>query len=112
LLYQAPNQATSQTYQPVITTPSPERQLKIDVGARIKALRIDKGLLKQKDLAEKAGIRQAYLSNIENGWKLPSETEATQIAAALGVQPKDFIEPPETTTVPATDDSAQNTDTL
>jgi transcriptional regulator with XRE-family HTH domain len=36
-------------------------------------------------LAQKTGIDQAKLSRIENGWKLPSDSERYRIARALGV---------------------------
>lgn len=51
---------------------------------RIRELRIEKGL-KQSELAEKVGIFQSELSEIETGVRKPSVYLAKRIARVLGV---------------------------
>ena len=52
----------------------------------LKALRAHKGMT-QGELAEKAGIRQGYLSEIESDRKTPTEEVRSKLAAALDVHP-------------------------
>jgi DNA-binding XRE family transcriptional regulator len=72
--------------------PTPEQQRQIDTGKRIKAKRIEAGMLKQKDFAEKTGIRQSYISNIEKGYRNPTKDEVEKIAVVLGICPHDLVE--------------------
>lgn len=57
----------------------------MDLGARIRALRTEKKL-SQKQLAEKAGISNTYLSDIEIGRTNPSLKTLLKIAEALSVE--------------------------
>jgi DNA-binding XRE family transcriptional regulator len=74
--------------------PTPEQQQQIDIGKRIRTLRIEAGILKQKDLAEKTGIRPQYISSFEKGYRAPTQNEVEKIAAALGIQPQALVELP------------------
>jgi len=57
----------------------------------LKRIRKQKKLL-QKDLAQKAGIVHLYLSQIEQGVKVPSLKVVDEIAKALGVPIKALFE--------------------
>ena len=54
------------------------------LGARIKALRGERGL-QQRQLAEKAGLTPSMVSQIESGRLTPSLHTLGRVAAALGV---------------------------
>jgi len=56
----------------------------MNIGQAISKIRNDKGV-KQKFVAEKAGISPEYLSNIESGGKTPTIPTIEAIAAALEV---------------------------
>ena len=53
-------------------------------GEAIKAIREAKRL-SLRDLAEVTGVSAAHLCRIENGDRTPTDTQARQIAKALGV---------------------------
>lgn len=55
-------------------------------GEKIKKIRLERGI-NQSILAERAGISQAYLSEIETGKKTPSPQKLATIARVLGVSP-------------------------
>lgn len=55
-------------------------------GEKIKKIRLERGM-NQSVLAERAGISQAYLSEIETGKKTPSPQKLATIARVLGVSP-------------------------
>jgi len=74
--------------------PTPEQQRLIDTGKRIRTLRIEAGIFKQKDLAEKTGIRPSYISSLEKGYRLPNKDEAEKISAILGIQPQNLVDSP------------------
>jgi transcriptional regulator with XRE-family HTH domain len=57
--------------------------MKWTFGQRLRQARTEKGL-KQKELAAKAGIKQATISELEND-KYQGSAFAPQLAAALGV---------------------------
>lgn len=61
----------------------------LNIGARIKKLRTEKGL-KQSDLAEKAKISRVAVGNYERNERQPTIDIASRIAAALGVS-LDFL---------------------
>ena len=55
----------------------------------------DQRLLKMltlEELAEKVGVSQGFLSDVENGNKVPSLAVACKIATALGCTLNDIIE--------------------
>jgi DNA repair protein RadC len=67
---------------PVKREPTPEQQRRLDIGRCVRALRTEMGM-KQKDLSQKTGILQTYLSQIENGHKEITKDEAEKISSAL-----------------------------
>ena len=61
-----------------------EATIAIRFGARVRAMRLDRGMTLDA-LAAAAGISRASLSNLERGEHSPSLTAATNVARALGV---------------------------
>ena len=61
--------------------------LKKEIGKKIRRFR---GKIKQKDLAERAGINKVQISRYERGVNSPELETVKKIAQALGV-PADFI---------------------
>ena len=61
------------------------------LGKRIKEFRVDKGLT-QAQLAEKIGIDDKHLSNIERGKNMPNPNILESIAEIFGVEIKDLFE--------------------
>jgi transcriptional regulator with XRE-family HTH domain len=53
-------------------------------GARVRELRKEKGML-QGELADKVGIRESYVSDLENGKKEPCLDVVNMLADGLGV---------------------------
>jgi transcriptional regulator with XRE-family HTH domain len=64
----------------------------MSLGARIKALRIERGL-RQNELAQKAGLTPSLVSQIESGKLTPSLHTLGRLAGALGVQIGALFEP-------------------
>jgi transcriptional regulator with XRE-family HTH domain len=63
----------------------------VDVGARLRAIRqLRRATLKA--VAERAGLSESFLSQIERGKASPSVASLTRIAAALGVNVADLFE--------------------
>lgn len=60
------------------------------VGAKIKALRMAKGL-SQRDLAIKASLHPAQLSKYERGTQVPGDVALIRIAGGLGVEVDELI---------------------
>lgn len=58
-------------------------------GDFIKSARIGKGL-RQRDVAERAGVEQAYLSKVERDEREPSLSIALRICDVLGLDINDF----------------------
>ncbi len=63
------------------------------LGARIKALRHERGLL-QKQVAEKSGLTASMVSQIESGRLNPTLTTLRKVADAFGVSIPELLEPP------------------
>ena len=63
------------------------------LGARIKALRHERGLL-QKQLAEKAGLTASMMSQIESGRLTPTLPTLGKLAAAFGISVPELLESP------------------
>lgn len=61
------------------------------LGQKIVKTRVDKRM-KQKDLHEKAGLSQRYLSAVENDKVDPRLTTVRRIAEALGVTLAELVE--------------------
>lgn len=62
----------------------------IKVGERIKQLRMEKGI-KQKDMAEKLGVRISTYSNYENGHREPELDILKNISSILSVSLDDLL---------------------
>ena len=56
----------------------------MNIGQAIRKIRNEKGI-KQKFIAEKAGMSNEYLSNIESGTKTPTISALTNICNALEI---------------------------
>ena len=72
------------------------RPILLDVnglGARIKALRHERGLL-QKQVAEKSGLTASMVSQIESGRLNPTLTTLRKVADAFSVSISELLEPP------------------
>jgi transcriptional regulator with XRE-family HTH domain len=59
-------------------------------GQRLRELRQKDGLT-QHDLAQAAGLTDAYVSNMENGFAVPSLTTVLRLAVALGCKVTDLV---------------------
>ena len=71
------------------------RQIKkepvVDIGTRIKELRIAKGM-SQKELADRVELTPSFISQLENNQISPSLSSFIDICRAFGVKPGDFLE--------------------
>jgi transcriptional regulator with XRE-family HTH domain len=65
---------------PTTTTESP---IEVDLGARIRALRVARGAT-LRQLAGEAGVTESFLSQVERGVASPSIASVQRIARALG----------------------------
>jgi transcriptional regulator with XRE-family HTH domain len=59
-------------------------------STRVGALRRQRGLT-QQELGRRCGLSRSFLSQVENGNRVPSLSSLTQISAALGVMPIDVL---------------------
>jgi transcriptional regulator with XRE-family HTH domain len=59
-------------------------------GRRLRELRQKFGVT-QNALAEASGLTEAYISNMENGFAVPSLTTVLRIAVALGCRVVDLV---------------------
>jgi transcriptional regulator with XRE-family HTH domain len=57
---------------------------------RVRVLRRERGLT-QQELGRKSGLSRSFLSQVENGNRVPSLSSLTRISAALGVMPIDVL---------------------
>lgn len=76
------NKNAERTGRPLLDPPTP-------LGARLQALRLDRGLT-LKELAEKAGVSKEAINGIERGIRDPRLFTAICLADALGVS-LDFL---------------------
>lgn len=60
------------------------------IGVRVATLRCERKWT-QKELAERCGLAQNYLSNIENNHSIPSLETLTKICIALDVTPNQLL---------------------
>ena len=65
------------------TPESPAPPIEVDLGARIRALRLARGLTLRR-LAADAGVTESFLSQVERGVASPSIASVQRIARALG----------------------------
>lgn len=66
-------------------------ELAKQLGKRVSAIRREKKMTSEK-LAYEAGISKGYLSDLENGKKLPSLRVLALLAEVLGVKLQRFFE--------------------
>jgi transcriptional regulator with XRE-family HTH domain len=59
-------------------------------GQRLRELRL-KYRVTQHDLAQAAGLTDAYVSNLENGFAVPSLTTVLRLAVALGCKVTELV---------------------
>ncbi len=64
-------------------------------GANVRARREQLGY-SQEELAFRAGVNRAYLSDVERGERNPTINVVDRIAVGLGVDPADLFRRPET----------------
>ncbi len=60
------------------------------IGKNIKKIRTQKGL-SQQQLAQKSGISQSFLSDLENGKKSPTVDSLNKICRSLGISLAEFF---------------------
>jgi transcriptional regulator with XRE-family HTH domain len=60
------------------------------LGRNVRRLRTERGA-SQEEIAFKAGLNRAYLSDVERGDRNPTVQVAGRIAKALGVEPKELF---------------------
>ncbi|SOB92015.1 XRE family transcriptional regulator [Ureibacillus xyleni] len=63
----------------------------MQIGAKIKALRIKKGLT-QEELGERTDLTKGYISQLERDLNSPSIETLFSILEVLGTKPKDFFD--------------------
>jgi transcriptional regulator with XRE-family HTH domain len=64
------------------------------LGEQVRAARLRRGHGNASAFAERAGITRAYLSNIENGHRLPTLDVLLRIADALGTSVSSLLRTP------------------
>lgn len=72
--------------------PVDERQVAAALGAALRRLRKGRGLT-LRQLAERCGLSQPFLSQIENGKAMPSLTALHRLARALGTTAHELLHP-------------------
>lgn len=82
---------TSQTPATDTATTEPDEG-RIDVGERLRAIRTLRRIT-LRTVAERAGLSESFLSQVERGRANASVASLTRIAAALGVSVADLFEP-------------------
>jgi transcriptional regulator with XRE-family HTH domain len=88
-----PGTATDESGTPAeFTRPEPRAHSAVELGRRIKMLRIGRGMT-LKDLEERGGISATHVSEIERGKASPTIGALGKIAAALGLRPAALVEP-------------------
>jgi transcriptional regulator with XRE-family HTH domain len=77
----------------VLSSHLPTNGFETDLGARVRALRRERGLT-LKGLGKKAGLSHPFLSQVERGLARPSVSSVERIAAALDVSVARLWSPP------------------
>ena len=73
-------------------TSAPEAASEVDVGERLRAIRIARRRT-LREVAERAGLSESFLSQVERGRSSASIASLRRIAEALGVSIADLFEP-------------------
>lgn len=68
-------------------------ELRILFGTNFRAARMKAGM-SQKDVQTETGIRQHYVSELENGLQNPTLETMTMLAHAVGVEVRALLRPP------------------
>lgn len=68
-------------------------ELRILFGTNFRAARMKAGM-SQKDVQTETGIRQHYVSELENGLQNPTLETMTMLAHAVGVELRALLKPP------------------
>lgn len=66
------------------------RQIKSEVGRRVRTLR-EKAGLSQEELGFKSGLHRNYIGGIERGERNVAVVNVGKLARALGVRPRDLL---------------------
>ena len=74
--------------------PKSKESIQEIVSRRIRMLRMRKGL-GRRDLAKTAGLHYTYIAKIEAGKKIPTVKVLCRLAAALQIEPVEFLIPQE-----------------
>lgn len=82
-----------------MSVPREGRAFAINIGARIRSLRLEKGL-SQGDVEKRSRLLRCYLSRVEHGHTQPSLETLKRLADAFGVQLADFFPPCDIPDVP------------
>ncbi len=82
------------TQDPEVAAAQRQLQPKLDLGRQILHLRLERGWT-QKELADRAGTKQANISRLENGLLNPSVDMLQRVAEALGADLAVTLEPAE-----------------
>jgi transcriptional regulator with XRE-family HTH domain len=69
-----------------------QRRLRATLGRNVRKLRLSLGMT-QSDLADRAEIRQALISDIERGETNATLDSVVRIAMALGIEPAELFKP-------------------
>lgn len=82
-----------------MSSPQPDKQQRLAdgraaLGAQVRAIRIRRGHQNASAFADRVGITRAYLSNIENGHRLPTLDVLLRIADALGTTVSALLQKP------------------
>ena len=65
------------------------REYQKRIGMEVRKLRLAKKMT-QRELAERAGLRQSHISRLERGDPIPTDATARKLAKALGVKPAEL----------------------
>lgn len=80
-------------YSHVAHSPAPRYQASMELSIHIRQIRLAKGLT-QKQLAEKVGVSDVHVSQVERGVRNLNNHLIKRFAAALEVEPADLIRNP------------------
>jgi len=75
---------------PLISPPPAPSTIASNIGATIRAYRLQKGM-SQGDIEKRTGLLRCYLSRVENGHTVPSLETLQKIAYALDLQLAQFF---------------------
>ena len=75
---------------PLISPPPAPSTIASNIGATIRAYRLQKGM-SQGDIEKRTGLLRCYLSRVENGHTVPSLETLQKIAGALDLQLAQFF---------------------